>query len=541
MMKFKFAILSLLVWLLLSPSNLLAKQYALLVGVNKYKKSELNNLKFSENDVTEISKTLLDNGYEPRNVVLMTQSRASKGDDFWKFYPTLANIETQLNLLLANRKPDDTVIVALAGHGLQFEDDGEHYFCPMDTKVADRSTLLSIAEVFKKLENCNASGKVLLVDACRNDPLANSARSASFNLGDISNRLNVDSLGGTVAFFSCSAAQKSYEDEELGGGHGVFLFHVNEALSGGFKGHEEGEDITFSDLKAHAYSATEEYVRTEFEERQNPAFRSPKDTRQIVLIKGNGPPKRIINNLKMRLNYIPPGKFSMGSSQNLSDSDQPHNVSITKAFYMGTTEVTQAQWFAVMETRPWEEFKKEKESYPVKVPDMFVPDPQRPAVYVSWEDAMQFCETLSEMEKDEDRKYRLPTEAEWEYACRGGSIDEYCFGDDETELEKYGWYKQVAAPLVAAMPVAEKDHNDFGIYDMHGNVMEWCNDWYGDYPRSSCRDPQGPAKGRKRVLRGGNCFRFPSDCRSAARSCTLPDQEDAGYGFRVVLEMKSGK
>jgi formylglycine-generating enzyme required for sulfatase activity len=173
----------------------------------------------------------------------------------------------------------------------------------------------------------------------------------------------------------------------------------------------------------------------------------------------------------MKLKLIPAGTFLMGSPESetgrVTDEHQ-HNVAISKSFYMQTTEVTQRQWKAVMGTEPWKgqeysKYVKEGANYP--------------ASYVSWDDAVAYCKKLSEKER---KTYRLPTEAEWEYACRAGTETRWSFGDDENKLGDYAWYDKNAWDIDEkyAHQVGLKKSNAFGLYDMHGNVFEWCHDYY---------------------------------------------------------------
>ncbi|MFM7164019.1 MAG: formylglycine-generating enzyme family protein, partial [Planctomycetaceae bacterium] len=158
-----------------------------------------------------------------------------------------------------------------------------------------------------------------------------------------------------------------------------------------------------------------------------------------------------------------------------------------------------------------------------------------PAVYVSWDDAVEFCKKLSAME---GKVYRLPTEAEWEYACRGGTKTAFSFGDDEAELGKYAWFDGNALDIDEkyAHRVAQKPPNPFGLHDMHGKVYEWCSDWYGAYPSTPLTDPRGPSSGSFRVLRGGSWRGEPGLVRCAYRSYDTPERRGYGSGFRLVLE-----
>ena len=233
------------------------------------------------------------------------------------------------------------------------------------------------------------------------------------------------------------------------------------------------------------------------------------------------------NTFDMTFKEIPAGTFMMGSPEGEPDRDSAehqHPVTISKAFYMQTTEVTQGQWKAVMGTEPWKgkSFVKEGPNYP--------------AVNVSWDDAVAFCKKLSERE---GKTYRLPTEAEWEYACRAGTETRWSFGDDEKVLGDYAWYHKNAWDIDEryAHQVALKKPNAFGLYDMHGNVWEWCHDYYGEdyYKQSPEQDPTGPGSGRFRVLRGQSSGLDSRTPRSAYRGRDIAGGNR--YGFRLVREL----
>ena len=161
-------------------------------------------------------------------------------------------------------------------------------------------------------------------------------------------------------------------------------------------------------------------------------------------------------------------------------------------------------------------------------------DADHPVEQVSWDDAVEFCRRLSAMpdEKSMGRFYRLPTEAEWEFACRAGTTTQFSFGDDESDLSKFGWAEKSASQT---QPVRGKKPNAWGLYDMHGNVWEWCGDWDGQYPQGEVTDPTGTATGIFRVYRGGGWLTIAPACRSANRAAKLPDFRCDNLGFRVAL------
>ncbi len=243
------------------------------------------------------------------------------------------------------------------------------------------------------------------------------------------------------------------------------------------------------------------------------------------------PEDQVTNSIGMQFVYIKPGSFIMGSpsgkTKRRSADEKQHRVTLTKGFYMQTTEVTQGQWKAVMGNNP-SSFKNCGDNCPVE--------------QVSWNDTQNFIQKLNR--KEGGNNYRLPTEAEWEYTCRAGSTTTYSFGNSDRRLGSYAWYGSNSGGKTHS--VGQKKPNKWGIYDMYGNVDEWCQDWGDNYPPGSATDPVGPKTGSNRVLRG--CPWFYSSynnygptyyCRSASRGWTNPRQRDSTYGFRLVCLLRT--
>jgi formylglycine-generating enzyme required for sulfatase activity len=219
----------------------------------------------------------------------------------------------------------------------------------------------------------------------------------------------------------------------------------------------------------------------------------------------------------MKFVEIPAGTFSMGSANGDSDDGPVHEVRISKPYYLGVYEVTNGDGKAVKGFVPstWK-------------------DDNLPIESVTWDEAVAFCEALSALpaERQAGRVYRLPTEAEWEYACRAGTTTAYSFGDDESLLGDFAWFGANAGG--STHPVGQKKPNGWGLYDMQGNVWEWCSDRYGDYAAAAATDPQGPAQGSSRVLRGGSWHVTARYCRSAIRNGDYPSFR-ISFGFRLAL------
>ena len=230
------------------------------------------------------------------------------------------------------------------------------------------------------------------------------------------------------------------------------------------------------------------------------------------------------NGIKLEMVLIPAGEFLMGSpdSDNNAQGDEKpqHRVRITNPFYLGKYPVTQEQWQAVMGNNP-SHFK----------------GPQNPVEQVSWKDCQRFLAEINTKIGTGGGKFQLPSEAQWEYACRAGSAGRYCFGDQESALGEFAWHKGNSGSKTHT--VGEKNPNAWGLYDVHGNVWEWCQDWYdaGYYAKSPTDDPIGHATGSHRVARGGSWFHSAGFCWSAVRYSYKPEDRGFILGLRVARVM----
>lgn len=235
--------------------------------------------------------------------------------------------------------------------------------------------------------------------------------------------------------------------------------------------------------------------------------------------------------------WCPAGKFKMGSPISeigRQENEDQVDVTLTNGFWLGQTEVTQELWENVMGTNPW------SESEDIKVGATY------PAANVSWDDAVQFCKKLTANAQGTGQlprgwEYTLPTEAQWEYACRSGTTTSYSFGDDKSLLSDFAWWGALGDEGNArsepwAHQVSLKSANTWGFHDMHGNVLEWCQDWYST-GLTGGTDPVGPAKGKLRVGRGGQFVGANWRCRSAYRDGLNPSDQYINVGFRVALSL----
>ena len=225
------------------------------------------------------------------------------------------------------------------------------------------------------------------------------------------------------------------------------------------------------------------------------------------------------NSIGMEFVLVSPGGFFMGSDRRYEpgkhDEMPKRRIIMRNYFYMAKYEVTQAQWIKVMGSNP---SKFKGDNHPVE--------------QVSWEDTQRFIDQLNK--KEQVNKYRLPTEAEWEYSARAGTETSYYFGNDAALLNKYGWHTDNSGK--ATNPVGQKDPNNWGLYDVSGNVWEWVQDWYDSkyYIIASKHDPKGPEMGHYRVNRGGSWYSKPFLLRSANRSAYSPDFKKDILGFRLL-------
>jgi sulfatase modifying factor 1 len=266
----------------------------------------------------------------------------------------------------------------------------------------------------------------------------------------------------------------------------------------------------------------------------------------------------VVNSVGMRLALVPPGTFLMGSPEgepDRSDDEHQHEVALTRPFYLGACPVTQGEYQAVMGKSPsWFRRGKGSAGNPGAVTDTS----RLPVESVSWEEAVEFCHRLTENERKEgiigrEQEYRLPTEAQWEYSCRGGAASHqvFHFGDALSSFQAnfdgnlpYGGAGE-GPYLERTCPAGSCPPNAFGLHEMHGNVWEWCHDWYAEdtYRKGPCPrvNPQGPAQDSFRVFRGGSWFNRGQHCRSAFRGRGDPAARNYNLGFRASLVSSGAK
>ncbi len=521
-------------------------RWAVLIGVDDYARAE--KLKYCGADMRALSDQLITSGFSKDNVYLLHDEAKET-----KFRPVKSNIEDHLKLVLGLVEPDDLVVVAFSGHGVHL--DGKSYLCPTNTKLDDPKTMVSLDVVYEQLKKCPASLKLLLVDACRNDPRLSGQRSLKPTEGTKQFATSLEKPPqGILLLTSCAPGEISMEEKEFG--HGVFMHFVLEGLQGKADANRD-RGVSMMEMYLYANNKTKNYVARKFSGWQRPALKGeinddftlarldvkPETVRPTPPVTEPSRPqtqpapsgqKVITNSIGMKLKLIPAGEFMMGSPENEEGRDEEgqdndelqHRVCITKPFYLGVYEVTQEQYERVMDKNP-SKFKGK----------------DRPVEKVTWGDAMEFCRRLSQKE---GKTYSLPTEAQWEYACRAGTTTPFASGkmiSSRTDANFNGDYtyggSDKGPSRAETAPVGSYSANSWDLYDIHGNVCEWCSDQYYEsyYKKSPLSDPKGPdltwRTVERRVIRGGFWNSNPVYARSAARNRASKDFVSDGLGFRV--------
>jgi formylglycine-generating enzyme required for sulfatase activity len=567
------------------------QKWALLVGIDEY--THLPALTFAGADQRDLAAQLIKVGFPADQVIVMHDQIGKKG-----LLPFKGNIERQLELFLDPAQglveKGDMVILSFSGHGLALK--GKSYLCPTEAKEDDpAATMIPLDNIYQQLDRSRAALKLVLVDACRSDP-TRAAGGKTMTRGFATSLRQLPR--GLLLLTSCGEGQVAFEEPQFG--HGVFMHFVLDGLAG--KAADEDGDVTLTGLYTYASSHTKKYVAQKFSGFQTPALEgkidanfelcrvdvrptiplptAPPPTKPVPVPPGEEPPvvevkpgKVITNSIGMKLVGIPAGEFMMGSPEaekGRNKDEQQHRVRITAPFYFGVYEVTLDEFLKFYEAANYKSrwnaqggevgvgLKPKNGKYERDTGAQYVPrswgHPDQtllhPVVNVSWNDAVAFCEWLSQKE---GKHYRLPTEAQWEYACRGGTRTRFATGDDEEGLLALGnvadaafreaydgasWGAKGRDGFPFTTPVGHFKPNAFGLYDMHGNAWEWCSDWYDEayYAASPQDDPQGPATGTVRVNRGGGWNDQPARCRSAHRRWNDASNRGSGLGFRVCLE-----
>lgn len=331
------------------------EKYALLVGVRQYDPVQpLPTLTYPEDDIEELARVLVASGYKRENIKLMTQREGARNA---RFTPTTEKIRKEFGATLRRLEPGDSVVVALAGHGVQFTQEGDSFFCPADADLDDEKTLIKLGEVATGLESCRAGFKLLLVDACRNNPKLRVARAGGRAISDpasLSRPFLRVAPGGMAALFSCSPGEIAFENPDLK--HGVFFHYIIEGLRGEADRDHDGR-VEVEELASYAKRNVARYVDLTYGREQTPE-QVIKTRGTVAVVRAGGTaarpeaPKidatRVVSKLGLKLAPIPAGEFLMGSPDSDKDAqaaEKPqHRVRITRPFYLGVTEVTVGQF-----------------------------------------------------------------------------------------------------------------------------------------------------------------------------------------------------
>ena len=551
------------------------KKVALLVGVNRYLKPGFDDLKYAEADVTAVGEALETLGFD----VTLLLGGAMENDR----KATKEAIEATTRKLVKPLGKRDVILLMFSGHGQTLNPDPnanpaklevdqfESYYCPVDAVYNTPESQVSINYLLDDVLAANVGRKLLVLDACRDIPVDRTRPGK--NARGI-NLASIDVRKGTCVYLSCDFGQRSFEDSGLG--HGLFTHCLLDGLRGGAA--HEGE-LAWSDLVAHVNRRmrSPQIRRLMPANEQQRPFPAGDMTPTVLGRLDFGPPATFTSRIGLKMNLIPAGEFLMGSpasEESRRDHEGPqHRVRFTQPFYLGVYEVTQREWETVMGSNPSYFSKTGRGKDKVAGLDTSA----CPVESVSWFDAIEFCNKLSQrdgfsphytlagIEQDDDGSidsarvsisggngYRLPTEAEWEYACRAGTTTPFHFGTTNNGTQanidgNYPYGTSTKGPYLERTTSGGKyAANAFGLFDMHGNVWEWCFDAFdGDAYQSRSGITPDPVitvspEGRRvvrgdrdrRVLRGGCWYGYAWYSRSAVRDWYAP--VFSGIGFRVA-------
>ncbi len=515
-------------------------RHALLVGVNAYADPQLSALRFCVNDAELLADVLVKRcGYPTANVTLVADGQPPER------LPTRENIQRHLTSMLLRARAGDTVFVYFAGHGGVVA--GGSVLCPTDFDPGHEGlTGVRVDHVRDLLHGCNATQKLLVLDACHSG-----GAKGGLTLGLSGEDLEGGpKAGGLVTFAAARRSQTSMEVADKR--HGIFTYCLARALGGeadvdkngivdsdeayGFVSFEVGE-------LARKMGAVQTPVRILGEDVTG-ILALARVAGEAYLVKEMKAGQRTRNTLGMDLVVVMPGVLRLGSPPDEAerrDDEAPTDVLIGRPLLFGATEVTQGQYEAVMGTTP--AWHRPGGSGAAKV--AAVDAARLPVEQVTHEEASEFCRRLSRLpeERKAGRAYRLPTEAEWEYACRAGTTTAFSTGpllvpaQANVDGEKPYLDAPEAPGLGSPAVVGSYPANAWGLHDLHGNVAEWCADWYGatyvDW-KDRVVDPTGPASGDTRVTRGGSFLGPVGLSRSASRGQKHPGFRHRTLGFRVV-------
>jgi formylglycine-generating enzyme required for sulfatase activity len=546
--------------LLAAPEKPVGKAYAFLLACGESDSGQLQRIPSASTDLTELRDALVAFGYGAENVVLLCDDSKDR-----RRLPLRAKILRELEVLLGRIGPEDTLLVGYYGHAVKFRDEAGGYWCPRDAHLEARKTLLpTIGKdgIFERLRGCKARRKLLLVDASRKSVVL-----AAKGI-ELEDRDEDVIPAGISAIYSCKPGQTSHRYDPANpaceGRHGSLFFqHVINAWY--WPESPRRDELTLGDLRYAVQWATAGAARRLFDERQTPVVRrEEKGDAEWVLRRMSEqipPPEKIAvfeyevdgkkdlghgrvvtvllgDGITMEFVRIPAGRFEMGAGPPFPlGIPEPIRLSaeITEDFFLGRYEVTQEQYEKVMGKNPSAFSATGASARAVRG----LNTKRFPVESVSWEDASRFCRRMTVSIAPKGLKFRLPTEAEWEYACRAGSKDWFCFGNDVDRLEEFAWFMSNSSHRTHEVGVWKP--NRFGLYDMHGNVDEWCADWDGPPTGLNPKNPvrlENPAGGSKHIYRGGGWTASPRQCAASHRDSLEMDTTLHDQGFRVAFSAR---
>jgi formylglycine-generating enzyme required for sulfatase activity len=527
------------------------RRTALVIGNSAYAEGPLAN---PVNDATDMANILQQMGFA---VTLLRDA-------------DLRRMRAAIEIFRKELRPRVVGLFYFAGHGLQVK--GENYLVPIGARIAREQDVeyetVQVGRILGAMEDAENGVNVIILDACRNNPFTRSFRSSQGGLAV------TQAITGSLVAYATAPGSVAADGS---GRNGVYTSHLlqnmripgvpieqvfknvrigvmketgnkqipweTSSLTGNVIFRSTAENLTsLGELQAQVEAQRQrvqaeqqrlEEERRLREEQQKLQAEQERLRRERERLQGGGAsqgtqvavgvyprspeaPKTLRNSIDMEFVRIEAGTFQMGSNDG-EDYEKPvHTVRISRPFYLGKYEVTQAQWEAVMGNNP----------------SQFKGNANHPVENVSWDDVQEFIRRLNA--KEGGARYRLPTEAEWEYVARAGTTTHWSFGDSESQLGRYTWYDGNAKRQTH--PVGQLQPNPWGLYDMHGNVYEWVQDWYGKYASDTAVDPAGPSSGSVRVDRGGSWGSTARNCRSALRFLGAPGGRVDDLGFRLLRE-----
>ncbi|MEZ0373599.1 MAG: caspase family protein [Candidatus Sericytochromatia bacterium] len=477
------------------------RKVALVIGNKDYASSPLSN---TLNDARDMAAKLKGLGFE----VILKENL----EDVKALQKALLEAAGQI-------QPGGVFLFYYSGHGMQINE--VNYLIPTSAEIQNKADVeveaLELSWVLDKIEAAQAQVNIVILDACRHNPFGRGFRGEKKGLAGIT------SPSGTYIVFAANTNQEASDNPN--GRNGLFTQELLRNMDEPGLVLEQVFKRTARSVRSQSYGKQEPWIGSSsvddfyFVSPENapgvapiplattlPTLRPTVPPRPEPTAVPDEPQRVLRNSLGMTFNLIPAGNFSRYGSL----------VTLSQPFYMQTTEVTQGQWQAVMGNNP----------------SVFHGDPNLPVENMDWEDVQAF---IHKLRNRNDGWYRLPTEAEWEYAARAGSSTTTPCGDTQRCFWETSWYDENSEKKTHT--VAQKKPNTWGLYDMFGNVSEWVSDWDGDYPNGPVSDPQGPSSGTYKMHRGGSWYLNSESLCSACRSMALPRYRFHILGFRLVREL----